>query len=48
MAGTTGNKNSKPGVAKASPKIREEAARKAGAAYHEKRGQKGSDSTTIL
>jgi hypothetical protein len=43
MAGTSDSKKSKRGLASASKKTRQEVARMGGAAYHEKRGQKGSD-----
>jgi hypothetical protein len=43
MAETT-DKKSKRGLASASKKTRQEVARMGGSAYHEKRGQKGSDS----
>jgi hypothetical protein len=44
MAETSENRKSKRGLASASKKTRQEVARMGGAAYHEKRGQKGSDS----
>lgn len=40
----TSDKKSKRGLASASKKTRQEVARMGGSAYHEKRGQKGSDS----